>query len=109
MILNIVKNIEKYGKLAKGKAELIKHLEGGRLTVREMVIAKCYECMGWCADGKVDCEIPDCPNYPMMPYGQGGYTIKAKSKGRPLSVEQKEKMAIGRAQRIADKKAKFAV
>lgn len=52
----------------KGQKELIKHLEGKRLTGRQAMLAKCYECMGGYADGAYDCRIPDCPNYPKMPY-----------------------------------------
>ena len=32
------------------------------------VLAKCYECMCEYADGRVDCEIKDCPLYRWMPY-----------------------------------------
>ncbi len=53
---------------ARGKAELLKHMAGKRLTQRGQIIAKCYECMCGYADGKRSCKMPDCPLYPSMPY-----------------------------------------
>ena len=55
---------------AKGNKELIKYLNGGKLSPKQMILAKCFECMGNYADGKVDCALNDCPLYPMMPYGK---------------------------------------
>jgi len=52
----------------RGRVELKKHLDGQRLTPRQMIIAKCYECMGEYVDGRFDCGINDCPLHPMMPY-----------------------------------------
>lgn len=63
--------IEKHGLSAKGRREVLKHLDGGRLTMKQMIQAKCYDCMGFYADGKVDCKIPSCPLYPVMPYREG--------------------------------------
>jgi len=60
--------IKQHGKRAKGKKELIKYLEGGKLTYKQAVQAKCCECMGSFIDGLADCEIPDCPLYGFMPY-----------------------------------------
>lgn len=51
-----------------GRKELIKHLEGHRLTQRKAIQAKCFECMGGYIDGAYDCNIPDCALYPLMPY-----------------------------------------
>lgn len=56
-------------KLARGKNELKKHaLDGERLTQRQAIYAKCYDCMGGYSDGKYSCGIPTCPLYPFMPY-----------------------------------------
>lgn len=60
--------IKRHGKRAKGKRDLITYLKGGKLTYKQAVQAKCYECMGYCIDGLSDCEIPDCPLYRFMPY-----------------------------------------
>ena len=54
---------------ALGGKELNKHIDGGKLTLKQMIRAKCFECCGNYADGKDDCYLPDCPLYPMMPYG----------------------------------------
>ena len=63
-----IEMIKKDGKRSKGKVELIKHLEGEKLTYKKAVHAKCYECMGYFIDGRCDCEIPRCPLYQFMIY-----------------------------------------
>lgn len=68
--------VEKNGVLAKGKKEIIKHLNGERLSFKQAIIAKCYDCMGYCEDGKEDCKVPMCSLYPFMPYNPN----KAKKK-----------------------------
>ena len=62
--LQRIEKIKKHGKRAKGKAELIKYLEGGKLTYKQAVNAYCYSCMWYCVDGVYDCEIRSCPLYP---------------------------------------------
>ena len=57
-----------YGIQAQGKNQLKKHLDGKTLTRGQALLAKCYECMSGYVDGRVDCEIPDCPLYQYMPY-----------------------------------------
>ena len=56
-------------KRVKGARELSLFEAGKRLTMKQMILAKCFECMGGYLDGKQDCEIPKCPLYPLMPYG----------------------------------------
>ena len=53
---------------AIGRKELTRHLEGKRLTSRQSIFAKCYDCMGGYVDGRFTCNIPQCPLYPYMPY-----------------------------------------
>ena len=60
--------IRKYGKTAKGKKELLKHLSGGKLTFKQAIYGKCFDCMNFFSDGKNDCKIPSCPLYPFMAY-----------------------------------------
>lgn len=67
-----IKEIEKEGISAQGRAELIAHLEGKRLYASKAIKAYCYDCMGHYADGKEDCRTPICPLYPFMPYAQRG-------------------------------------
>ena len=57
-----------------GKTNLLKHLYGDRLTRNAAITAKCCDCMGYYIDGRADCEMPECPLYPYMPY-------KAKNRG----------------------------
>jgi hypothetical protein len=60
--------IPKNAVLAQGKKELERYLGGKKITHRQAVLAKCYECMCGYLDGKLDCGIKDCPNYRFMPY-----------------------------------------
>ncbi len=64
----LISEIRKSGMMAKGKFELIRHLEGSELTRGQAIRAKCYECCGYCADGKFDCMITSCPLHRFMPY-----------------------------------------
>ena len=63
---NTMKNIN--GIRAKGRKEYLKYKNGGRLTHRQAILARCYDCMGNYIDGRMDCQIPECPLYPFMPY-----------------------------------------
>lgn len=92
-IQNRIKSIRRYGKTARGQRELIKHLEGHCLTLRQAIYAKCYDCTGFHADGKVDCCMPGCPLYPFMPYNAN--RVK-KVTGRKMTDTQKEKMQAAR-------------
>lgn len=58
--------VRRNGLRAKGKSELVKHLEGRRLTFKEAVYAKCFDCMGFFMDGRNDCKLSRCPLYPFM-------------------------------------------
>lgn len=60
-----------YGIKARGRKELIKHLKGGRLTLKAAVLAKCFDCMGGYQGGKIDCKMPDCSLYAWMSYREG--------------------------------------
>jgi hypothetical protein len=44
---------------------------GKKLTLKQSVLAKCADCMGNYADGKIDCRVPECSLYPFMVYGVG--------------------------------------
>ena len=59
--------VKRCGRFA-GRKELVKHMEGHRLTQRQIILAKCFECMGGYADGTFDCHIADCSLYSLMPY-----------------------------------------
>jgi hypothetical protein len=70
MNAKLISDIERHGKTARGRQELLKHLEGGRLTLKQAVLAHCYSCMGYYADGKQDCRLSKCPLHPFMPYNE---------------------------------------
>ena len=98
-----IQSIDRYGKQAKGRKELRSHLEGKRLTLRQMILAKCYDCMGYFADGKVDCNIPECALYPVMVYRKG-----YKPRSLKLSEDQKAAMRE-RGRSIPRKTPNFAL
>lgn len=54
----------------QGQKSLERYLRGERLTMKQMILAKCYDCMGKYIDGRDDCGIADCSLYPLMPYGK---------------------------------------
>jgi len=83
-----IKHILEFGIVARGRKELLNHLDGERLTIRQMALARCFDCMGYFADGKADCEIPDCPLYPLMPYRKKGEKYRS-APARNLTDEQK--------------------
>jgi hypothetical protein len=66
---------------AKGRNELRKHLKGVKLTFKQSILAKCYECMGFYLDGKVNCGIPECPLYPVMPYRKTSTALETPKNG----------------------------
>jgi hypothetical protein len=70
-LIKRAEEVEEYGGSFKGNKEYKQYLAGERLTVRQMAIAKCYDCMGYYSDGKEDCQISSCPLYPLMPYRSG--------------------------------------
>jgi hypothetical protein len=63
-----IANIRRNGKVAQGQKELIMHLEGDRLSIRQAIKAQCYDCSGFYIDGKIDCRSQHCPLYPFMVY-----------------------------------------
>jgi hypothetical protein len=83
-----IKNIQQYGKTARGKNELLKHLSGQRLTLKQAVLAHCYDCMGFYADRKQDCKMPHCSLHPFMPYNQNRVkrTIKKTMPGNDVEM-----------------------
>lgn len=66
----------------RGKKELLKHLAGEPLTLKQAVIAECYSCTAGYFDGRKDCEAEQCPLHQFMPYRKN----KVK---RPRSEKQR--------------------
>lgn len=52
--------------MTMGGKEMREHEMGVRLTQRQAILAKRYECLNGYLDGKEDCGIPECPPYPFM-------------------------------------------
>jgi len=92
-----ISDIKKHGKTARGKKELIKHLEGGRLTLKQAILAHCYDCMGYFVDGRQDCEMTKCPCYPFMIFNSD----KSKRTSRTMSEDHKAKLRAARGQNMA--------
>lgn len=88
-----IKSIRRTGKAARGQKELIKHLSGERLTLKQAVNAHCYGCMGFFADGKTDCSMPHCPLHQFMFYN------KCRAKQTTTRTTSKAHMAKMRAAR----------
>lgn len=89
-----IDSIKKYGITASGRKELLKHLSSERVTLRQAVIAKCYDCMSFYGDGRNDCNSPDCPLYPFMPYG-----TKPQAPIRKLSETHKARLSATKKMR----------
>jgi hypothetical protein len=83
-IMNRYEDIEQNGALARGKKELLMHLNGEKLTARQAGLGRCYDCMCFFVDGRIDCKCPDCSLYPFMPYSSKPRTKKI------VSAENKE-------------------
>ena len=60
----------KNGTSRAGKSDLIKYLTGKRLTQRQAIRAKCYDCSGM---GEInECDINTCSLFPYSPYRTKG-------------------------------------
>ncbi len=62
--------LEEAGRFRRGRGarEYKLYLNGKQLSYKQSILAKCYECMGYYADGTMDCRIYRCPLYSYMPY-----------------------------------------
>ncbi len=86
--------IMKHGSTAQGKRELIAFLKGEVLTMKESILANCYQCTGFYTDSRKDCEVEQCPLHVFMPYRKGGAV-----KLRKVSEETKAKLRRARERR----------
>jgi hypothetical protein len=55
---------------AQGKEEFLRFQKGERLTMKQALLAHCYDCTGHYTDGRKDCEMQTCPFHPFMPYNR---------------------------------------
>jgi len=63
-------------KRAKGSKEYKDFLEKKKLTPRQAIRAKCYDCMGFYVDGVQDCGIETCPLYLYHAYRNKSQRVK---------------------------------
>lgn len=75
---SIIKFIKKHGKSYNGKTNLINFLEGKHITRKEAISAYCYDCQGYCEDGRVECEQLQCPLYSYSQFNK--YNINKSGK-----------------------------
>ena len=54
------------GKKRRGQGELIKHLNGVKITRQQAIRAKCYDCNGM-GESK-ECDVEECSLLPYSPY-----------------------------------------
>jgi hypothetical protein len=91
-----VQYIEKFGITARGKQELIRHLKGDRLTMKQAILANCYDCMGGYGDGKTDCRIPGCPLYRFMSYREDK-EMKTRKERTKKQIDSTARLTLIRA------------
>jgi hypothetical protein len=77
---------------SKGKTLYLKFLKGEQLSASQAIICNCFQCMNGHMDGRLDCEIQDCPCYAWMPYRKKESSTRKK---KVISEENKEKMKKG--------------
>jgi len=82
----MIKNINSYGKGAQGRHEYLDYLQGKNISPERSILAACYRCRNFYADGKKDCETHDCPLYPFMPFTKGRLRLKQER-----SVQRKKR------------------
>ena len=78
-----LREVQNHGKSGQGNSEYVKYLSGNKITVRQAVRAKCFDCLGMYADGRIDCETATCALYPFHPYN------KNRQKSRVMTPEQR--------------------
>ena len=61
--------------------------------MKQAVLAKCYDCTGFFADGENDCSMPSCPLHPFMVFNKNR---AKKTTSRTLTNLHMEKMRAAR-------------
>lgn len=88
--------IKKHGTTARGKKEYLAFLRGESLTMKQRVLANCFQCTGMYTDGREDCQMEECTLHVYMPYRKGGVV-----KVRTMSEDTKAKMREARLKKGA--------
>jgi len=63
-----------------GSTDLTRHLAGKDLTALQAIRAKCADRCANYTDGRVSCELPECPLFPFHPYNE---SKRRSRKGKP--------------------------
>lgn len=100
-----LESIKKHGESAQGRKELLSYLKGKPLTVNQAVLARCYDCMSYYADGVGDCKAPDCPLYEYMPYRTLSRKSSRTAKKKAAKKAMRKKSSNGKEKNSRAKKA----
>ena len=69
-----------------GSTDLTRHLAGKDLTDLQAIRAKCADCTGNYADGRISCELKECPLFPFHPYNSSKRSKRKKSKVKAIDL-----------------------
>lgn len=79
----------------KGKKELLKHLAGEPLTLKQAVVAQCYSCNAGYFDGRIDCQTPQCSLYGFMPYRK--IKVKRERSEKQMKSDRKAGLRLAKS------------
>jgi len=93
----MLKQIKEFGIKARGQKELIRFYQGEKMTMKQAILANCYQCLGYyeSSGSDKDCKNMDCPIYFYMPYSSHKKTHSDKPP-RTMSEEHKSVMRNAR-------------
>jgi len=74
-----LEQVKEMGGHVRGRNDYIRFLKGEKLTLSERILANCYECNGFYADGRADCECDSCPFYEVNPCNPAKVAFRAPS------------------------------
>ncbi len=105
-----LESIRKHGVSAHGRRELMNYLKGKDLAMKDAILARCYDCMSYYADGISDCRTTECPLYVFMPYRNTRRKKKTGAKkpsaGKPAAEQAAKKAAKKAVKKETAKKPK---
>lgn len=90
--MTLYEQIDEHGVTSRGKTQMLRHLNGDKLTRNQSISAKCFDCMGWYQDGRLDCRMPNCPLFPFRSYKEASKPVlKSPDIGKVASQQDKKK------------------
>jgi len=69
-----------------GSTDLKRHLAGEILTLAQAVKAKCCDCMAGYVDGRVSCELKECPLFLFYPYNEARRHFRQRKSQAGITV-----------------------